>query len=243
MSGHSKWSTIKHKKALLDAKRGKKFTKLIKEITVAARLGGGDPSGNARLRLLLDKAKEINMPLENAQRAIKKGTGELAGQAYEAQTYEGYGPHNIALMIDVLTDNKNKAIAELRHVFSRNGGRIADAGAVGWMFQRVGIVTGAGKTTEDILLENLLDHEIITITVESDEANDNSFEIVCEPKSLEAVKEILTQQLKLTIEEADLGWYAAQKTTLDQAQAEQVLEFLQAIEELDDVQSVYTNME
>ena len=136
MSGHSKWSTIKHKKAALDAKRGKKFTKLIKEITVAARLGGGDPAGNPRLRLLIEKSKEINMPQDNAMRAIKKGTGELPGQHYEEQSYEGYGPGNIALMVDMLTDNKNKAIAELRHVFSRNGGRIADAGSVSWKSPR-----------------------------------------------------------------------------------------------------------
>ncbi len=237
MSGHSKWSTIKHKKALLDAKRGKKFTKLIKEITVAARLGGGDPSGNPRLRLLLEKAKEINMPLDNAQRAIKKGTGELPGQAYEAQTYEGYGPENVAMMIDVLTDNKNKAIAELRHVFSRNGGRIADAGAVGWMFQRVGIVSGTGKTTEDALLESLLDYDIIALSVEED-----SYEVVCEPKALEPVKETL-KKMGLHVEEAELGWHAANKTTLNQEQAEKVLEFLQAVEELDDVQNVYTTME
>ena len=239
MSGHSKWSTIKHKKALIDAKRGKKFTKLIKEITVAARLGGGDPSGNPRLRLLLEKAKEINMPLENATRAIKKGTGELPGQAYEAQTYEGYGPENVALMIDVLTDNKNKAIAELRHVFSRNGGRIADAGAVGWMFQRVGIVSGTGKTTEDTLLENLLDYEVIAISVH----DGDTFEVICEPKALEAIKETLTKKLGLHVEDAELGWHAENKTTLNQEQAERVLEFLQAVEELDDVQDVYTNME
>jgi YebC/PmpR family DNA-binding regulatory protein len=126
MAGHSKWKQIKHKKALLDAKKGKMFTKLIKEISVAARMGGGDPAGNARLRLLLEKGKEINMPLENAQRAIKKGTGELPGQQYEAYQYEGYGPENIAVIVEVLTDNKNKAIAEMRHVFSRQGGRIAD---------------------------------------------------------------------------------------------------------------------
>jgi YebC/PmpR family DNA-binding regulatory protein len=239
MSGHSKWSTIKHKKALIDAKRGKKFTKLIKEITVAARLGGGDPSGNPRLRLLLEKAKEINMPLDNAQRAIKKGTGELPGQAYEAQTYEGYGPENVAMMIDVLTDNKNKAIAELRHVFSRNGGRIADAGAVGWMFQRVGIISGTGKTTEDTLLENLLDYDVIAISVQ----DGDTFEVICEQKALEAIKETLTKKLGLHVEEAELGWHAENKTTLNQEQAERVLEFLQAVEELDDVQNVYTTME
>jgi YebC/PmpR family DNA-binding regulatory protein len=238
MSGHSKWSTIKHKKAILDAKRGKKFTKLIKEITVAARLGGGDAVGNPRLRLLLEKAKEINMPMENATRAIKKGTGELPGQAYEAQTYEGYGPHNIAVMIDVLTDNKNKAIAELRHVFSRNGGHIADAGAVAWMFQRAGIISGTGTITEDQLLENLLDYDIVTISVE-----DDTFTIVCDPKSLEQIKDTLTKKLGLHVEESELGWHAANKITLDQTQAEEVLEFLQAVEELDDVQNLYTNME
>lgn len=238
MSGHSKWATIKHKKALLDAKRGKKFTKLIKEITVAARLGGGDPAGNPRLRLLLEKAKEINMPAENAIRAIKKGTGELPGQSYEAQTYEGYGPGNVALMVDMLTDNKNKAIAELRHVFSRNGGRIADAGAVSWMFQRLGIITGSGKITEDDLLEALIEYPVINLTVD-----DDTFEVVCEAKAIEPIKELLTKQLKLTVDDAELGWYAAQKIELDDAQAEQAMNFLQAVEELEDVQNVYTNME
>jgi len=143
------------------------------------------------------------------------------------------------MMIDVLTDNKNKAIAELRHVFSRNGGRIADAGAVGWMFQRVGIISGTGKTTEDTLLENLLDYEVIAISVQDGDI----FEVICEPKALEAIKETLTKKLGLHVEEAELGWHAENKTTLNQEQAERVLEFLQAVEELDDVQNVYTTME
>ena len=237
MSGHSKWSTIKHKKAALDAKRGKKFTKLIKEITVAARLGGGDPAGNPRLRLLIEKSKEINMPQDNAMRAIKKGTGELPGQHYEEQSYEGYGPGNIALMVDMLTDNKNKAIAELRHVFSRNGGRIADAGSVSWMFQRVGIVTGDAEVTEDTLLEALIEFPIINISVE-----DGSYEVICEPKGLDQVKDTL-KKLSIPVEEAELGWYAAQKMELSQTDAEAAFAFLEAVEALDDVQNVYTNME
>ena len=140
MSGHSKWATIKHKKAKEDAKRGKLFTKLIKEISVAARQGGGDPDANPRLRTLMDKAKEINMPQENSSRAIKKGTGELPGTFYERYQYEGYGPGNSAVIVDVLTDNKNRAIAELRALFTRKGAALAESGAVSWMFDKLGVI-------------------------------------------------------------------------------------------------------
>jgi YebC/PmpR family DNA-binding regulatory protein len=158
MSGHSKWATIKRKKAAVDAKRGKEFTKLIKEITVAAR-GGGDPAGNPRLRLLMDKAKEINMPLDNVSRAIKRGTGEMPGVSYEEQMYEGYGPHGIAVVLETLTDNKNRTVAEIRRLFSSQGGSLAESGAVSWMFTRLGVVEVSGAQSEDQLLELLLDYE------------------------------------------------------------------------------------
>ena len=166
MSGHSKWSTIKHKKAALDAKRGKAFTKLIKEITIAARLGGGDPTGNPRLRLLIDKAKEINMPTENTMRAIKRGTGELPGVSYEENTYEGYGPNGIAVIVDTFSDNKNRTVSELRHIFSSKGGNLAEHGAVSWMFEKMGVVkANDGSMTEEKLLETLIDYDINDIKV------------------------------------------------------------------------------
>lgn len=241
MAGHSKWKQIKHKKAILDAKRGKAFTKLIKEITIASRLGGGDPAGNPRLRFLLDKAKDINMPQENYVRAIKKGTGELPGQAYEACSYEGYGPGNIAVIVDVLTDNKNKAIAELRHVFSRKGGRIAENGSVSWMFERLGVIEiEAPGQTEDSLLDLLLEHNVDGIR-DIKPSEDNFFTITCEPKALDEVKGALTAAgIKVT--EAELEWVAPNTLTLEGEVEEKALEFLQALEDLDDVQNVYTNL-
>jgi YebC/PmpR family DNA-binding regulatory protein len=201
MSGHSKWSTIKHKKAELDAKRGQAFTKLIKEITVAARLGGGDPSGNPRLRLLLDKAKKMNMPIENAKRAIQRGTGELPGVSYEEFTYEGYGPNGVAVMVETLTDNKNRTVSELRHLFSSKGGTLAESGAVNWMFERMGVIRAQdGNITEEKLLEDLLDYDINDIKAEG-----NQFSIYCNMKSLDAVKSAV-EKLGMKVEEAILKW-------------------------------------
>lgn len=238
MAGHSKWKQIKHKKALLDSKRGKAFTKLIKEITIAARSGGGDPAGNPRLRLLLEKAKEINMPQENSVRAIKKGTGELPGQAYESITYEGYGPAHIAVIVDVLTDNKNKAIAEIRHAFSRNGGHIAESGAVSWMFEKLGVINARNNgQTEDSLMEALLDYNIRDIKVD-----DELITVTTEPKDLDAVKQAVIK-LGLKVDEAELEWVAKNTTEVAEGeQEEKALGFLQALEDLDDVQNVYTNM-
>ncbi len=238
MAGHSKWKQIKHKKALLDSRKGKAFTKLIKEISVAARVGGGDPGSNPRLRFLLEKGRALNMPQDNAIRAIKKGTGELPGQQYESYTYEGYGPGNIAIMVEVLTDNKNKAIAELRHVFSRNGGRIADSGSVGWMFERCGVIrTNSCTISEDQLLDKLLEYDVRDIA-----AVEDSFEITVDPKSLDAVKNALPA-LGCTVREAELEWVAASPLALTGEDEERAVAFLDAIEELDDVQNVYTNME
>lgn len=238
MAGHSKWKQIKHKKALLDSRKGKAFTKLIKEISVAARLGGGDPASNARLRFLLEKGRALNMPLDNAMRAIKKGTGELPGQQYEAYTYEGYGPGNIAVIIEVLTDNKNKAIAELRHAFSRNGGRIADSGSVSWMFERCGVIrTGTCSISEEALMEKLLDFDVRDISPVED-----TFEITVDPKSLDAVKSFLIG-INCPVQEAELEWVASSPLALAPEDEERALSFLDAVEDLEDVQNVYTNME
>ena len=238
MAGHSKWKQIKHKKAILDSKKAKKFTKLIKEMTMAARVGGGDPAGNPRLRLLLEKAKEINMPQENSTRAIKKGTGELPGTQYEAYTYEGYGPGNIALVIEVLTDNKNKAIADLRHVFSRNGGRIADAGSVLWMFKKKGVINAEiNNKTEDELLELLLEYPIDTL-----EIHEGSATITGDLRALDQIKATLIKA-GIKVEEAEIEWVADATIDIEESEEEEsAIEFLTALEDLEDVQDVYSNL-
>lgn len=237
MSGHSKWATIKHKKAKEDAKRGKSFTKLIKEISVAARMGGGDPEANPRLRTLLDKAKEINMPQENSARAIKKGTGELPGSTYERYQYEGYGPGNTAVIIDVLTDNKNRAIAELRALFTRKGAALAESGAVSWMFEKLGMIQIPSQgLTEDQLLELLLAHEVKDVYQE-----DGIYVITCDIKALDEVKNALTTA-GFTVDSAEIEWVPKDTIDLGQDTEEKAYEFLGAIEELDDVQNVYSNV-
>lgn len=241
MSGHSKWKTIKHKKGILDAKRGKAFTKLIKEITIAARVGGADSGSNPRLRTLLEKAREINMPIDNAQRAIKKGTGELPGQSYEAYSYEGYGPGGIAVIIEVLTDNKNRAIAELRHAFSKKGGTIGETGSVNWMFEKMGNIT-AHKTdtsknmTEDDLLEKLLDYDVADITLDEE-----TFYITCNPKALDEVKKAVVAS-GLKVENAEIEWTPKTTMSLNDEESQTALDFLTFVEELEDVQNIYTNL-
>lgn len=237
MAGHSKWSQIKHKKAKEDSKRGKLFTKLIKEITIAARMGGGDPAGNARLRLLLEKAKEINMPQDNSVRAIKRGTGEIPGQSYESYIYEGYGPGNIAVIVEVLTDNKNRAIAEMRTIFTRKGGVIAQGGAVSWMFDKLGTIHLPDKAaSEEKLLELLIDHEIIDIRTE-----DGITTILCNLASLEEIKQILLDK-NIKFESAEIEWIPQNTIEVSKENEEKAYEFLQALEDLDDVQNVYTNL-
>lgn len=237
MSGHSHWATIKHKKAKEDAKKGKKFTKLIKEITIAARTGGGDTESNARLRLLLDKAKEINMPQENSSRAIKKGTGELPGQSYEAYLYEGYGPSGIAVVLEVLTDNKNRAISDLRAVFSRKGGTIADSGAVSWMFERLGVIRiPVSSIEEDKLFEELLEHDVKDVITAEE-----YYEVFTDPKLVEDIKAAL-KKAGLTVEEAEVEWVPKNTIELDEEAQAKAYEFLSAIQDLDDVEEVYTNV-
>ena len=237
MSGHSKWSTIKHKKAKEDAKRGKAFTKLIKEITVAARHGGGDLAGNPRLRLLLDKAKEINMPKENAERAIKKGTGELPGTSYEPVTYEGYGPYGIAVLVEVLTDNKNRTVSEMRRAFSSKGGNLGESGSVSWMFEHKGVVKAdCENVSEDEILEKLIEYNVEDIN-----KDENLCFITCDAKSLMKVKNA-TEQIGLKVESADLEWIPKTTTQLTNDQAEKAYEFLGKLDDHDDVQNVYTNL-
>lgn len=237
MSGHSKWSQIKHKKAILDSKRGKAFTKLIKEITVAARVGGGDPNGNPRLRTLIEKAKQINMPTENAMRAVKKGTGELPGVNYEQFMYEGYGPGGIAIIVEVLTDNKNRSVSELRHAFTIKGGSLAENGAVSWMFEKMGVIKAKNHSiTEDELLEKLIDYDISDITLD-----EGTFFITCSPKSVEDVKKALIGA-GLNVESTEIEWTAKTPLKLEGSESDKALDFLNAIEDLEDVQNVYTNL-
>ncbi len=236
MAGHNKWSQIKHKKAKEDAKKGKAFTKIGKEITVAAREGGGDPTMNARLRQLIDKAKEVNMPSENISRAIKKGTGELPGLSYEACTYEGYGPFGIAVMVESLTDNKNRTVADLRHMFSKGGGSLGETGSVNWMFKKMGVVRGTGSIGEDELLELLLEHDVADIKKDGD-----FISIFCEPKQLDTVKKI-AQAAGIKIDSADHEWVAQNTTELSEDTLKKAVDFLSAVEEHEDVQNVFTNL-
>lgn len=237
MSGHSKWATIKHKKAAIDAKRGKLFTKLIKDISVAARVGGGDPTGNPRLRLLLEKAKSVNMPGDNTARAIKKGTGDLPGQQYEPFTYEGYGPEGVALIIEVLTDNKNRAISELRHFFSREHGNLGETGSVNWMFERASVIRiNKNGFTEDKLLEELIDYPIKDISSEEE-----TFAISVEPSACESVRQALVK-LGAGVKEIELEWEPKNTLPLTSEQEEKVVNFLNKLEELEDVQNVYANL-
>ena len=237
MAGHSKWANIKHRKAAQDAKRGKVFTRIVKEITIAAKEGGGDLSGNPRLRTLVEKARAVNMPQENYVRAIKKGTGELPGVNYEAQMYEGHGPHNIAIIVETLTDNKNRTASEVRRIFSRGGGSLGSNGSVGWMFNRLGMIKVVKTNqTEDNLLEMLLDYDIRDINF-----GDEFIFITCDPTSTDLIRKVL-EEAGMKVESAELEWVAKESIELDDAAAEIAIQFLQELEELDDVQNVYTNL-
>jgi YebC/PmpR family DNA-binding regulatory protein len=236
MSGHSKWSSIKHKKAATDAKRGKMFTKLIKEITVAARMGGGDADSNPRLRSAVQAAKSENMPKDNIERAIKKGTGELEGVNYEESVYEGYGPGGAAVLIESLTDNKNRAVADIRHIFSKNNGSLGENGCVAWMFDKKGyLVVEIKDVDEETLMELALE-----AGAEDVREDDSNFEVIAAPEDFEAVKE--------AIDKASVPHIAAEITMLPQSttnltgkEAEQMVRLMEMLEDCDDVQKVYTN--
>ena len=238
MAGHSKWANIKHKKAKEDAKRGKVFTKLIKEITVAARDGGGDPSANPRLRLLIEKAKQANMPSDNMQRAIKKGTGELEGVNYESITYEGYGPSGVAVIVEALTDNKNRTVADVRHVFSKFGGSIGSDGSVAWMFGRKAVLSLVDcDKSEDDLLEIFIDHNIDDIILSDDHAR-----IIGQSDELFVMK-TTAEHADLSVDSAELEWVPNTTASVDdQGKEEKVYGFLERLDELDDVQNVYANI-
>ncbi|MBN1301448.1 MAG: YebC/PmpR family DNA-binding transcriptional regulator [Melioribacteraceae bacterium] len=236
MSGHSKWSTIKRKKAAIDAKRGKIFTKLIKEITVAARQGGGEIESNPRLRLAVDNAKSVNMPADNIDRAIKKATGELEGVNYLELTYEGYGPSGTAMLVESVTDNKNRTVAEVRHLFSKYGGSLGESGSVAWMFERKGIISlpHQGKTEEEIF-------EIILEAGADDlQTEDEFFEVTTSVESFEPVRKKLLEA-GLDIESANLEWIAKNTIKVEDEIAEKVMKLIEALEDSDDVQNVYTN--
>lgn len=234
MAGHSKWANIKHKKAKEDASRGKAFTKLSKDITVCAK-EGGDVHGNPRLRTLIEKARHINMPLDNIKRAVQKGTGELQGGTLEYHSYEGYGPASVAVIVEMLTENKNRAIAELRHAFSRKGGTIGESGCVQWMFKKKGVVKATGSLSEDALLEALINYDIDDISKHEDFCT-----IVCDIKDLEDVKQTVAAS-NMKVESAEIEWVAKDKIEVAPEDEEKVMEFLSAIDELDDVQNVYSN--
>ncbi len=238
MSGHSKWATIKHKKGATDAKRGKIFTRLIKEITIAAKTGGGDPDGNPRLRGAIAAAKAENMPADNIKRAIQRGTGELEGVSYEEITYEGYGPGGVALIIDVLTDNKNRAVSEVRHAFSKNGGNLGAEGAVAWMFSKKGVISIAkDEASEDKLMEIVLESGAEDLNDEGD-----TWEILCDPKDFEAVTNAL-KAAKIPTETAEVTKIASTYTKLEGPQANAMIRLLETIEDLDDTQNVYSNFD
>jgi YebC/PmpR family DNA-binding regulatory protein len=238
MSGHSKWATIKHKKGALDAKRGKIFTRLIKEIMVAAKAGGGDPDGNPRLRSAILAAKGENMPNDNISRAIKRGTGEIEGASYEDITFEGYGPGGVAIIVEVLTDNRNRAVSEIRHAFSKNGGNLGESGSVSYMFSKKGvIVVGKSAADEDKLTEIVLD-------AGADDLNNDGdyWEILTSPKDFEAVCDAV-KAAKIEPESAEVTMVPSTYQKLEGTQASAMMRLLETLEELDDTQNVYSNFE
>ncbi|MBW1712833.1 MAG: YebC/PmpR family DNA-binding transcriptional regulator [Deltaproteobacteria bacterium] len=238
MSGHSKWSTIKRKKGAADAKRGKVFTRLIKEITVAARMGGGDPVGNSRLRTAIANAKAQNMPKDNIDRAIKKGTGELAGVTYEEVIYEGYAPGGVAVLVEALTDNKNRTVSDVRYTFGKFGGSLGGANSVAYLFAKKGQLTFAQEgVDEEQLMETALEAGAEDVRDE-----DEVFEVITEPGDLESVREALTEA-GMEPESAELAMIPSTTVALDAKQAASLFKLLDAFDELDDVQNVWSNAE
>jgi len=238
MSGHSKWSTIKHKKGKEDARRGKIFTKLIKEITVAARMGGGDPNGNPRLRSAILAAKAENMPKENIERAIKKGTGELPGVSYEEATFEGYGPGGVAVLVEILSDNRKRTVADVRHIFSKNAGSLGEAGCVSWMFEKKGlIVLEKEKVDEEKLMNSALEAGAQDVR-----ETDREYEVITEPTSFERVKKQL-EEANMRPSYAEISMVPQSTIRLVGKEAQQMLRLMESLEDSDDVQHVYANFD
>lgn len=238
MSGHSKWATIRRKKAKVDAQRGKMFTRLIKELMVAARQGGGDETSNARLRTAIAAAKTANMPTANIERAIKRGTGELDGVSYEEVTYEGYGPGGVAILIEVVTDNRNRTVADMRHHLSKHGGNLGENGCVAWMFEKKGmlVIPGEGVDEEELMMAAL------EAGADDMKQEEESYEVTTAPENFEAVKEAL-EGSGLTVESAEITMLPKNTVKVEGAQAEKVLKLIEILEEHDDVQNVYANFD
>src|SRR5215212_4184217 len=239
MSGHSKWSTIKHKKGAADAKRGKIFTRIIKEMTVAARMGGGDIDGNPRLRAAIAEAKANNMPKDNIDRAIKRGTGELEGVTYEEITYEGYGPGGVALLVETMTDNSNRTTPEIRHIFEKNGGNMGTPGSVRFQFERKGyFAVEKGAANEDKLMDIALEAGADDLKADDPDA----FEIYATPEAFEQVRQALEKNNIPTIE-AKLGQIPANYVKLDEQKSKQTIRLLEMLDDHDDVQNVWSNVD
>ncbi len=237
MAGHSKWANIKHKKGAEDAKRGKIFTRLVKEIIVAARMGGGDPSANPRLRNVIQSAKQQNLPKENLERAIKKGTGELEGVNYDEVTYEGYGPGGAAVFVESLTDNKNRTVADVRHIFSKHGGNLGENGCVAWMFDKKGwIPVKKADVEEDVLMEAALDAGAEDIKDEGEDV----FEVITPPEAFEAVCAAL-DAVQIPYEDAEVTMLPQTTVSLTGTDAEKMFKLMNALDDHDDVQKVNTN--
>jgi YebC/PmpR family DNA-binding regulatory protein len=240
MSGHSKWHSIRHKKAREDAKRGKVFTKLIRELTVSARTGGGDPTMNPRLRTAIDRAKAENMPADNIDRAVKKGTGELEGVRYEEYTYEGYGPGGTAILVEVMTDNKNRCTAEVRHIFSKQNGNLGENGCVAWIFEKKGyLLVPAGGIDEETLMDIALEAGADDIV---EDGEDKQFEVYTELEAFQAVKDALDAK-GVPYQNADITMIPKNTVKLQGKEAEQTLRLMDALEDNDDVQNVYANFD
>lgn len=238
MSGHSKWASIKHKKAAADAKRGKIFTKVIKELAVAARMGGGDPDTNSRLRKAISDSKAVNMPADNIKKAIMKGTGQLEGISYEEMSYEGYGPGGIAIYLETLTDNKNRTVSEIRHIFTKNGGNLGESGCVAWMFDRKGyIVVEKTKAAEDELLDLVLE-----AGAEDLREDGSNYEIFTAPDDYEAVTKAL-EDSSIATAASNLGYIPQNYVKLEGKQAHQLLRLMEELEDHDDVQNVWANFD
>ena len=238
MSGHSKWASIKHKKAALDDKRGKIFTKVIRELSIAARMGGGEPDTNPRLRKAIADAKAVNMPADNIKRAIMKGTGQLEGVSYEEIAYEGYGPGGVAIYVEVLSDNKNRTVSELRHIFTKNSGHIGESGCVAWMFKRKGyVVVEQEKSSEDELLEIILDAGAEDLMEDG-----SNYEIFTPPEDFEAVVNALKEH-DIELAASNIGYIPQNYVKLEGKQAQQLLRLMEELEDHDDVQHVWANFD
>jgi len=238
MAGHSKWAQIKRKKAVTDARRGQLWTKLLKEVTVAARLGGGDPDGNPRLRTAVQEARSSNVPNDNIDRAIKRGTGELEGVSYEEVTYEGYGPGGVAILVEVLTDNRNRSVAEIRHLFSKSGGNLGENGCVAWMFDKKGLfAVDKTQMSEEEFMELALEIEAEDISIEEE-----TYEIYSQPELFGALQEELEQR-QVSLVARELAMLPQNQIKVEADKAPQVLRLMEALEDQEDVQHVWANFD